>query len=89
MSEKIVTKIGWFASFVSIAMYFSYIDQIRLNVSGHPGSIILPVVTAINGSVWITYGLLKSAKDWPIIVANIPAVILGIITAFTAIVRFA
>ncbi len=89
MREKIVNKIGWFASIMAMAMYFSYIDQIRLNVSGHPGSIILPIITTINGSAWVTYGLLKSTKDWPIIACNIPAIILGIITAFTAIVRFA
>lgn len=84
MNEKIVNRIGWFATFMGVTMYFSYIDQIRLNVSGQPGSIILPIITTINATAWLLYGSLKVTKDWPIIVANIPGVIFGIITAITA-----
>ena len=43
MDEKFVNKIGWFAAVMAISMYFSYIDQIILNVSGQKGSIILPM----------------------------------------------
>lgn len=85
MNEKTVNKIGWFATLMGIAMYFSYIDQIRLNLSGQTGSIILPIITTINCVAWASYGSLKTAKDWPIIVANIPGIIFGIITAITAI----
>lgn len=87
MNEKIVNKIGWFASFMAMAMYFSYIDQIRLNLSGQTGSIILPIITTINCTAWVLYGSLKVKKDWPIIACNIPGIILGIITAITAIGR--
>ena len=86
MDEKIVNRIGWFASLMAIAMYFSYIDQIMLNISGQPGSIILPIVTTINCIAWVMYGALKVRKDWPIIVCNVPGIFLGIITAFTAII---
>ena len=86
MTEKIVNRIGWFATFMAIAMYFSYIDQIRLNISGQTGSIILPIVTTINCISWTSYGSFKATKDWPIIVANIPGIILGFITFITAIV---
>lgn len=85
MREKIINKIGWFASFMAIAMFFSYIDQIRLNISGQTGSIILPVVTTINSVAWVLYGSLKIKKDWPIITPNVIGIILGIITAITAI----
>jgi uncharacterized protein with PQ loop repeat len=85
MNEKTVNKIGWFATAMGIAMYFSYIDQIRLNLSGQAGSVILPVITTINATAWAMYGSLKAKKDWPIIVANIPGIIFGIITAITAI----
>lgn len=85
MEEKNVNRIGWFATFMGIAMYFSYIDQIRLNLSGQTGSMILPIITTINATAWTLYGLLKSKKDWPIIVANIPGIIFGIITFVTAI----
>ncbi|MFA5086330.1 MAG: SemiSWEET family transporter [Candidatus Paceibacterota bacterium] len=86
MNEKNVDKIGWIASFLAILMYFSYIDQIRLNISGQTGSVILPVITTVNCTFWVLYGSLKSKKDWPLIVCNIPGVVLGIITAITAII---
>ena len=85
MNENTIKKIGWFASIMAIAMYFSFIDQIRLNLSGHPGSVILPVIATINGVAWVAYSSLKIPKDWPIFVCNVPAVILGLITAVTAI----
>lgn len=84
MNEKIVTKIGWFASLMAIVMYFSYIDQIRLNLSGQPGSIVLPIMTTINCLAWAIYGFFKIKKDWPIIICNVPGIFLGIITAVTA-----
>ncbi len=86
MNEKIINKIGWFASFMAILMYFSYIDQIRLNISGQRGSIILPLITIINCTTWVFYGGLKTKKDWPIIFCNIPGIILGIVTIITAVV---
>ncbi len=85
MKESTVAKIGWFASTMGIIMFSSYIDQIRLNLSGQPGSIILPIATTINGISWVAYALLKEKKDWPIFVCNFLAIILGLITALTAI----
>ncbi|MHB9019753.1 MAG: SemiSWEET family transporter [Minisyncoccota bacterium] len=85
MNERTVDKIGWFATLMGIAMYFSYIDQIRLNLSGQTGSAILPIITTINAIAWTIYGSFKAKKDWPIIVANIPGIIFGMITAITAI----
>ena len=86
MDDKIVKRIGWIASTMAIIMYFSYIDQIMLNVNGQTGSIILPIVTTFNCSFWILYGTLGEKRDWPIIVCNIPGVFLGIITAITAVI---
>ncbi len=85
MNENIVNKIGWFASIMGIMMFVSYIDQIRLNISGHPGSIILPIVTTINCTAWVLYGSLKIKRDWPIIASNVPGIVLGIITAISAV----
>lgn len=84
MNQTKVEKIGWIASFMAIAMYFSYIDQIRLNLSGQKGSVILPIITVINCTAWAIYGFYKEKKDWPIIVCNIPGIILGLATAITA-----
>jgi len=80
-----MNRIGWFASFMAIAMYTSYIDQIRLNLSGQNGSLILPIITTINCTAWVLYGALKAKMDWPIIVCNIPGIVLRIITAVTAV----
>ena len=85
MNENIVSKIGWFASIMGAIMFVAYTDQIRLNISGHPGSVILPVITTVNCLAWFFYGSLKIKKDWPIIAANVPGIILGIITATTAV----
>lgn len=85
MNEKHVTIIGWFATAMGVAMFFSYVDQIRLNISGHPGSLVLPVITAINCTAWLLYASLKPKRDWPLIVSNTPGIVLGIITAATAI----
>ena len=86
MNDKIVNRIGWLAAFMAMAMYFSYMDQIVLNLRGQKGSVILPVVTTINCIAWIMYGSFKTKKDWPIVVCNIPGVFLGIIAAVTAVV---
>lgn len=84
MTEKTVTKIGWFASLMEIIMFSSYIDQIRLNINGQPGSIVLPVATTINGIAWVSYALLKEKKDWPVFACNALAIVLGAVTAVTA-----
>ncbi len=86
MNEKTINKIGWVASMISILMYLSYIDQIRLNISEQKGSIILPIVTAINGTGWFLYAILKTKKDWPIAICNGIGIIFGIVTAITAII---
>lgn len=49
------------------------------------GTPIQPLCAAFNCMLWTTYGLFKKpAKDWPIILANIPGIILGIITFITS-----
>jgi uncharacterized protein with PQ loop repeat len=85
MHEKHITRIGWLASLLAVAMYFSYIDQIRLNISGHSGSVVLPILTTFNCTAWMLYGSAKEKRDWPIIVCNIPGIILGIAAAVTAV----
>jgi len=76
--------IGWIASFLTFLMYFSYMDQIKLNLSGNQGSILLPIIATLNCLFWLMYGSLKKKKDWPIICCNIPGIIFGAITAITA-----
>ena len=85
MNPRIVTFIGWLASIMGICMFFSFVDQIRLNLSGHPGSVVLPVATMVNCLAWTAYGLLKPKRDWPLILSNGLGVCVAAITALTAV----
>lgn len=82
--SKTTYVIGWMATFMAVVMYISFIDLIRLNLSGHKGSVIQPAATVMNCVLWIAYAVSKPKKDWPIIVANVPGVLLGTIAFITA-----
>lgn len=85
MNKKYVDCLGYFAATMSISMYISYIDQIIRNLNGHPGSIILPIVTTINCISWALYAWLLPLVNLPILMSNLPGVVLGAVTAITAI----
>ena len=74
--------LGWIATATAVGMFFSYIDQIRLNLSGEKGSLLMPLATVVNCSLWTTYGAMR--RDWPVAAGNFPGVILGAITFLTA-----
>ncbi|AEV95339.1 SemiSWEET family transporter [Pediococcus claussenii] len=83
--ESISIKIiGRLASFLSVLMYVSYIPQIFANLNGSYGNPIQPLVAGINCTVWTYYGLFKANRDWPIVIANLPGIVLGFFTFFTA-----
>ena len=65
-------------------MYVSYIPQIIGNLNGNKTSSIQPLVASINCTIWVVYGLFKKEKDLPIIFANLPGIIFGLIAVFTA-----
>lgn len=82
IDQKIVEKIGWAASIIAILIWISFIDQIRLNLAGHKGSLIIPIVVTINCILWTLFGLGK--RNWQIVAANVLGIFIGIITAVTA-----
>lgn len=84
MDSRLLRAIGWLASCAALAMYFAYIDQIRLNLQGHKGSAIQAGATIVNCTLWTVYGAARARRDWPIIVANVPGIVLGLITLLTA-----
>lgn len=84
MSESTVRKIGWAASVLSVLMYVSYIAQIVSNLHGHKGNFLQPAVACVNCIFWTVYGLNIKPRDWPIVIANVPGIILGAITALTS-----
>ena len=49
-----------------------------------PGSPLQPLVAAINCTLWVAYGFLKEKRDYPVMLANAPGIILGLITFVTS-----
>jgi len=84
MSERQLRVLGWVATLTSVAMYLSYLDQIRLNLAGQPGSVVQPLAAVVNCSLWVCYGFFRPVRDWPLVLANTPGVILGATVALTA-----
>lgn len=84
MTEKQIQNLGFAASIMSIGMYVAYIPQIMNNLDGHKGNPVQPFVAFVNCTTWAIYGLFKKQRDWPIVIANVPGIFLGLATFFTA-----
>ena len=84
MTEKQMRILSVVATLAAVGMYVSYIPQIQNNLAGNPGSPLQPLVAAINCTLWFAYGFLKEKRDYPIILANAPGIILGLITFITS-----
>lgn len=82
--ENFFNKLGQFGSILSVMMYVSYIPQITNNLAGNKGSFIQPLVAMINCTVWFVYGAFKKERDVPIMIANAPGILFGLVTALTA-----
>lgn len=85
---RVVDTIGRIGAVLSVIMYVSYVTQIANNIGGHPGTPWQPLAAFFNCTIWTMYGWMKTKKDWPIIVANIPGIFLGFITFITSIIVF-
>lgn len=77
---KLFSKV---ATATCILMYVSYIPQIIANFSGNPVNPVQPAVAMINATLWTGYGWLKTYKDWPIIISNVPGIFFGLLTIVT------
>lgn len=86
LTEKQTRILGTIATITAVSMYMAYIPQIQLNLEGIKGTPIQPAVAAMNGAAWVIYALFKKSRDWPVALANMPAVPLGLITAVTALI---
>lgn len=84
MNQRYITILGWVATFTAICMYTSYIPQILANLDGNKCTPIQPLAAVINCSLWVSYGLLKEKRDYPVALSSVPGIILGIITFITA-----
>lgn len=85
MEEKAGIKhLGRAASVMSVMMYVSYIPQIQANLAGNYGSPVQPLVATVNCVLWCSYALLKRDRDLPILFANLPGIVLGLVTFATS-----
>ncbi|WP_455228259.1 SemiSWEET family transporter [Kingella denitrificans] len=84
MNEKSIKILSVVATITAVCMYVAYIPQIQANLAGAKGSPWQPLAAAVNCTLWVAYGLLKKPRNWPIIVANVPGVVLGIVAFFTS-----
>lgn len=84
MTEKQIRILSIVATAMSIVMYVSYIFQIQANLAGHKGNPANPLAAAINCTLWVIYGLFKKERDWALAIANMPGIVLGLITFITS-----
>ncbi|AUU87774.1 hypothetical protein PO654_26805 [Phytobacter diazotrophicus] len=75
--------VGWVATIACCFMYISYIPLILDNLHGVKTNPLQPLAAAVNCVLWVTYGLLSERKNWPIVIANSPGIVLGLITFST------
>lgn len=80
-----IVIVGWVAAGLAVLLFVSFVDQIRLNLGGNKGSILLPLAALFNCSAWVLYGSLKTPKDFPVILPNAIGVVLSVATALTAV----
>ena len=84
IGDRHLRRLGWAATLGSLVMYFAYIDQIVRNLHGEKGSIVQPAAACGCCALWLLLGWWRSPRDWPIVLANLPGVVLGGITVATA-----
>lgn len=84
MTEQQTRILAIVATLTAVGMYVSYIPQIQNNLNGQPGSWLQPLVAAINCTLWVYYGLFKKNRDWPVALANMPGIVLGLVTFLTS-----
>lgn len=77
-NEKII---GTIASVFAVIMFFSLIEIFISNIQGRSRIFVQPLATAFNGLFWSLYAYGK--KDWFLLIPNILALVLGILTAIS------
>ena len=81
--KQFCEMVGWIAAGISFLFFFSFIDQIRLNLAGKPCSVFIPIGLIVSCGVWALYAGLKEKVDKQMLFPNVVAVIIGIVTWVT------
>ncbi|MFZ2822321.1 MAG: SemiSWEET family transporter [Lactococcus raffinolactis] len=84
LSEKNIILLGRIATVLSVLMYVSYLAQIQSNLSGIKGNFIQPLVATVNCTCWAIYAFSKKERDYPVFIANLPGIFLGMLTVLTS-----
>lgn len=85
--KSAIRIIGDIASVMSVIMYVSYIPQIAANLAGDPGVPWQPLAAFFNCAFWSIYGLGSKPRLWPIVIANVPGVLLAAIAFITCFIH--
>ena len=80
--KKHEKTIGFIAATLGVIMFISLIEILISNMKGDSKIFIQPLATAINGFFWSLYAL--SIKDRFVLIPNLLALTLGLITAISA-----
>jgi hypothetical protein len=80
-NEKVI---GSIASVLAIIMFVSLVEVLLSNLSGNSNIWFQPLATTINGFFWALYAY--GRKDWFLLIPNILACVLGIVTTISAFV---
>ncbi|WP_323089229.1 SemiSWEET family transporter [Allobaculum sp. JKK-2023] len=84
MTDDHVKKLGYVASVMSVVMYVSYIAQIYNNLHGVKGNFLQPLAACLNCILWTIYAFKSKPKNIPLLIANLPGILLAAITVATS-----
>jgi hypothetical protein len=77
---ELVDIVGWIGVILGLLMFCTLSDQIRLNLEGHSGSILVPIGMLLNSIAWSSYGFLLPEPNWKIYLPNLVGTFFSLIT---------
>ena len=83
-SPAALRRLAWAATLATMTMYVAYLDQIARNLHGEKGSVVQPACACLCCTLWMLLGWGRRPHDWPLVVANLPGLVLGLLTIATA-----
>ncbi|WP_010134797.1 SemiSWEET family transporter [Ochrovirga pacifica] len=83
--EKHQKSFGFVGALMGIVMFVSLVEVMIANFKGESAIVIQPTATAINGLVWTLYSY--GRKDYFLLIPNVLAFVLGIMTTIAAFVN--
>jgi hypothetical protein len=81
--SKLNEYVGYAGLTLSIVLWLTLADQVRLNLAGQKGSLLVALAIVANCILWVTYGYTKEPKELKVAWANIPGVLLGLVNLIT------